>query len=125
MITPYWVALGNAIFYSAIISGMLWAFATFPHPREHLHWVIFFLYFLMIGATGLADDPRHPLSAGCLAITGYVCVVLVLRVTVATGTSPLAERLLPEFDWVANSAKVFLLIGATILATASAQRGRD
>ena len=65
---PFWVALANAAVYTAIISVLLWAFITVEHPRQHLHWVVFFFYFLMIGANGLAADPWHPITAGGVAI---------------------------------------------------------
>lgn len=122
---PFWVALANAAVYSAIISLLLWTFATFDHPREHLHWVIFFLYSLLIGANGMSDDPRQPVMAGAFAIAGYVLVVLALRASIAAGDSAMAIKVGAEFEWVANAAKVILLIGTTILAGASAQRGRE
>jgi diguanylate cyclase (GGDEF)-like protein len=124
-LNPFWVALANAAVYSAIISTLLWTFSTFDHPRDHLHWVIFFLYSLLIGANGMSDDPRQPVMAGAFAIAGYVVVVLALRVSIAAGDSALALKVGPEFEWVANAAKVILLIGTTILAGASAQRGRE
>ncbi|MFT5443158.1 MAG: diguanylate cyclase (GGDEF)-like protein [Myxococcota bacterium] len=122
---PFWVALANAVVYSSIISLLLWTFSTFDPPREHLHWVIFFLYSLMIAANGLSEDPRQPVMAGAFAIAGYAIVVLALRPSNAAGDSAMALRVASEFEWVANSAKVVLLCGIPIVAGSSAQRGRD
>lgn len=121
----FWVAVANAAVYSAIVSLLLWTFSTFDHPREHLHWVIFFLYSFVIGSNGMSDDPRQPVIAGAFAIVGYVVVVLALRSSIAAGDSAMALKVGPEFEWVANSAKVFLLVGTTVLSGASAQRGRE
>lgn len=122
---PFWIAVANAAVYTSIISLLLIAFSIYDHPRDHLHWVIFFVYSILIVTNGMSDDPRHPLMAGAFAIGGYVLVVLVLREAVAAGTSPMAVRLAPQFDWVANTAKIVLLCGTTIVATASARRGRE
>ncbi len=122
---PFWIAVANAAVYTSIISLLLITFSTYDHPREHLHWVIFFLYSILIAANGLSDDPRHPMMAGAFAIGGYILVVLVLREAVADGTSPMAIRLAPQFEWVSNAAKIVLLFGTTIVATASARRGRE
>jgi diguanylate cyclase (GGDEF)-like protein len=43
----------------------------------------------------------------------------------AAGGSVMAARLAPEFEWVANAAKVGLLVAATFLASTSAARGRS
>ncbi|MCP5039555.1 MAG: GGDEF domain-containing protein [bacterium] len=124
-VNPFWIAVANAAVYSSIISLLLITFSTFDHPREHLHWVIFLVYSIMIAASGMSDDPRQPVMAGAFAIGGYALVVIALRASVAAGTSPMAMRLEPEFEWVANSAKIVLLFGTTIVATASARRGRE
>ncbi len=122
---PFWVAVANAAVYTSIISLLLITFSVYEHPREHLHWVIFFLYSILIASNGMSDDPRHPVMAGSFAIGGYILVVLVLRAAVADGWSPMATRLAPQFEWVSNTAKIILLFGTTIVATASAQRGRE
>lgn len=120
---PFWVHLLNASVFAGLISVLLWAFLTQEHPRFHTHWIVFFVYFLLIGATGLSDDPRQPVCAGALSIIGYLSVLPLVHEAAAHG-STMAQRLLPEFGWVANSAKVALLAAATYLAVASARRGR-
>jgi diguanylate cyclase (GGDEF)-like protein len=119
-----WIRLGNVVFYAALISIILATFVTLDHPREHLHWVVFFFYFLLIGSIGLTDDPRQAVAAGCVSLVGY-CGVIVFAHHAAAGGNPLAARLLVEFDWVANSAKLAMLAGASVVAVASAERGRE
>ena len=121
--TTFWLHLANAALYSVLITAVLWASVMVEHPREHIHWVLFFLYFLLIGASGMSDDPRQPLCAGGLSIIGYVSLLPLIRDAAAAGV-PMAARLLPEFEWVANATKVAVMIGATLLAMSSAARGR-
>jgi diguanylate cyclase (GGDEF)-like protein len=121
---PFWIQLFNSLVYAVLISAMLWAFLVFDHPRPHSHWIIFFLYFLLIGASGLSDDPRQCVGTGAFSVIGYLGVLPILHGTAAAGDSAMAVRLAPEFEWVANSAKVALLLGATVMASASAARGR-
>lgn len=122
---PFWISLANAAVYSGAITALLWTFVMFEHPREHVHWVIFFLYFLLIGSTGLSNDPRQSVCAGAFSILGYLTVVMLVWAEIAEGGSAMAQRVAPQFEWVANSAKIAVLVGATILAAASSQRGRD
>ncbi len=119
----FWIQLLNGLVYAALISAVLWTFLTFEHPRPHLHWVVFFLYFLLIGSTGLSDDPRQPVSAGAFSIIGYFAVIPLVERAAAAG-SPMAVRVMTELGWVANGAKIALLVGATLMAIASAKRGR-
>jgi len=119
-----WVPLMNTAVYALMISLELWFFLTIDHPRLHLHWVIFFLYFLLIGASGLSDDPRQPVAAGIYSIAGYAIVVSLFLNTAAAGTSPMAVAIAPEFEWVGNAAKIGLLAAATFTGAASARRGR-
>ena len=119
----FWLQIFNSLVYAALISAILWAFLVFDHPRPHSHWIIFFLYFLMIGASGLSDDPRQCVGTGAFAVIGYLAVLPLLE-RAALGGAPMALRMAPEFEWVANSAKVALLVGATVMASASAARGR-
>jgi diguanylate cyclase (GGDEF)-like protein len=121
---PFWMQAASVIVYAAIITALLLTFVTFPHPRLHTHWIVFFLYFLLIGATGLFDDPRQPIVAGFISVLGYFGVVLLLHHAARAG-SPMAISLSPEFEWVANASKLGLIIAATFLATTSASRGRQ
>lgn len=120
---PFWVRLANSAAYTVLISITLYVFLTLEHPREHLHWMVFFLYFLLIAGIGLSDDPRQTLYAGGFSILGYAVVVFAMRAAVDAGV-PAAVRWSIEYDWVANSAKVALLAGATVLSASSAARGR-
>ena len=120
---PFWLRLANSAAYTVLISITLYAFLTLEHPREHLHWVVFFLYFLLIGGIGLSDDPRQTLYAGGFSILGYAVVVYAMRAAVEAGV-PAAVRWSAEYEWVANSAKVALLAGATLVSASSAGRGR-
>ena len=120
---PFWIHLLNAAVFAGLISAVLWTFLTFEHPRPHTHWIVFFVYFLLIGSTGLSDDPRQPVCAGAFSIIGYLAVLPLVR-EAAAGGSPMALRLAPEFEWVANATKVALMGAATVLAVACAQRGR-
>jgi two-component system cell cycle response regulator len=119
----FWLQLANSAAYTVLISLMMYIFLTSEHPREHLHWVIFFLYFLLIGSLGLSDDPRQAVCTGGFSIIGYGCVVIAMRAAVDAGV-PMAVRLSSEYEWVANSAKIGLLAGTTVVAAASAARGR-
>ncbi len=121
----FWVQLVNELVYATIISLLLWTFLTVDHPRLHAHWIIFFLYFLLIGAMGLADDPRLCVLAGAFSIIGYVTVILLVQAAAAQGRSEMAVRMTPELEWVANYGKVALLAAATLLSSASASRGRS
>ena len=120
---PFWVQLANSGVYTILISYLLYAFLTVDHPREHLHWVIFFLYFLMIGGIALSDDPRQALCTGGFSIIGYGLVIIFMRAAAEAGV-PTAMRLSEEYEWVANSAKIALLAGTTVVAASSAARGR-
>lgn len=120
----FWIEIANTAFLAALISAVLWTFVTFEHPRPHLHWVVFFLYFLLIGAVGLSDDPRQPVFAGTFCIAGYLAVLPLLDHAARSGAAPMAERLAPEFEWVGNIARVALLAAATVMGTTSASRGR-
>ncbi len=124
MRNPFWLQLFNSLVYAGLISAVLWAFVTLEHPRPHSHWIVFFLYFLLIGASGLSDDPRQCVGAGIFSVVGYLVLLPFLDQAAAGGASPMAARLAPEFEWVANSAKIALMVGATVLASASARRGR-
>ena len=121
---PFRVQLLNTAVYALIIGAVLWCFLTIEHPRPHTHWIIFFLYFLLIGSTGLSDDPRQPVCAGIFSIISYLVVVSLLSKTVAAGTSVMATLVAPQFEWVADGAKVGLLAAATFTGAASARRGR-
>lgn len=119
----YGVQIGNAIFYAAMISVMLAAFVTTEHVRLHLHGILFFLYLLLIGAVGLSDDPRQAVAAGSVSIIGYCGVVLFAHQAAADGNA-VAALLLPQLDWVGNGIKITMLAGASVVAVASAERGR-
>jgi diguanylate cyclase (GGDEF)-like protein len=119
-----WIRLANVVFYAAMISVILATFVALDHPRAHLHWVVFFFYFLLIGSVGLTDDPRQAVAAGCVSLFGYCGVVLFAHHAASQG-NPMAARLIIEFDWVANSAKLAMLAGASVVAVASAERGRE
>jgi diguanylate cyclase (GGDEF)-like protein len=119
-----WIPLVNTAFYALIISVELWCFLTLDHPRAHTHWIVFFLYFLLITATGLSDDPRQPLAAGCFSVLGYAVVVQLSLAAAADGSSTMAMATAPQLEWAGNAAKVGLLAAATFSATASARRGR-
>jgi len=120
----FWIEIANTAVLAALISAVLWTYVTFEHPRPHLHWVVFFLYFLLIGAVGLSDDPRQPVFAGVFSIAGYLAVLPLLDHAARSGLAPMAERLAPEFEWVGNIARVALLAAATVMGTTSASRGR-
>jgi diguanylate cyclase (GGDEF)-like protein len=119
-------SLGAQLFhtgvYAAIITGLLIFFLVVDHPRLHAHWIVFFLYFLLIGAMGLARDPRVTVAAGAFAILGYLYAHSVVHAAAAEGVL-VAQRIVPEFGWLASSAKVSILAGMTLTATASAARG--
>ena len=121
---PFWLQLVTSVFYAALISAILWIFLSVDHPRAHAHWIVFFLYFLLIGAMGLSDDPRHWVFSGAFSIIGYLVVVHLVHEAALTGRAAMAVRLAPEFEWVANSSKVALLAAATVMASASAARAR-
>jgi len=121
---PSRLMLANTGFYALMISFTLCSFIVLDHPRAHMHWVVFFLYFLLIGSAGLSDDPRQALAAGVSSIVGYCGVIGFTHVAAADG-SAMAARLLPEFEWVANSTKIAMLGGSAVVAVASAKRGRE
>lgn len=121
---PAWLQIASCAFYAAVITALLWTFISLDHPRPHTHWIIFFVYFLLIGAMGLSDDPRQAVCAGGFSIAGYLSGVLMLHYAAANGSS-MASQLAPEFEWVANASKVGLLAAATFLAATSASRGRS
>lgn len=120
---PVWIQIASGAVYAAIITALLLTFVTVPHPRLHTHWIIFFLYFLLIGGMGLSNDPRQAICAAAFSVVGYLGVVMLLHRAAAAG-SPMAISLAPEFEWVANSCKLGLLVATTFLATTSASRGR-
>ena len=120
---PFWMQAASGAVYATIITALLLTFVTFPHPRLHTHWIIFFLYFLLIGGMGLSDDPRQPIVAGLFSVVGYLCVVVLLHQAARAG-SQMAISLAPEFEWVANSSKLALISATTFLAATSASRGR-
>ena len=121
---PFWVQIASGAVYAAIITALLLTFVTVDHPRPHTHWIIFFLYFLLIGGMGLSDDPRQAVCGGAFSVAGYLCAVLVLDGAVAEGL-PMAIRVAPEFEWVASASKLCLLGGTTFLAATCASRGRS
>jgi diguanylate cyclase (GGDEF)-like protein len=121
---PFWLQIGTVAFFAALISMLMLVFLTLEHPRQHAHWIVFFLYFLLIGSVGLSDDPRQPICAGLLCIAGYLAVLPVVAYAARSGSSPMAARVAPELEWVANAARVALLAAATVLGAASANRGR-
>ncbi len=118
----FWFELGGVAFYAGIISFLLAVFVTFEHPRMHSHWVIFFLYFLLIGASGLSNDPRNSIASGGFSIIGFLAALAFLQNRAAAGNAH-AERLLPEYEWVSTAARIAILAGITLTATASARRG--
>lgn len=118
----FWLHLLHCVVYSGIITGILIFFLVVDHPRLHAHWIVFFLYFLLIGAMGLARDPRVTVAAGATSIVGYLCAHLVVHNAASAGV-PIAVELVREFEWMATSAKVAILAGMTLTATASARRG--
>jgi diguanylate cyclase (GGDEF)-like protein len=119
-----WIQTLNVVVYATIITLLLATFVAYDHPHVHLHWVIFCLYFLLLGSVGLTDDPRQGVVAGGISIAGY-CAVIVFAQQAAAAGNATADRLLPEFEWVANSAKLAMLAGASVMAVASAERGRE
>ena len=118
----FWLHLVHCAVYSGIITGILIFFLLVEHPRMHAHWIVFFLYFLLIGAMGLARDPRIAIASGAASIIGYLCAHLVVHHAARSGV-PTAAALVTEFGWMASSAKVAILAGMTLTATASARRG--
>lgn len=118
----FWLHLVHCVVYSGIITGILIFFLVVEHPRMHAHWIAFFLYFLLIGAMGLARDPRVAVASGAASIIGYVCAHLVVHHAARSGV-PVAMELVSEFEWMSSSAKVAILAGMTLTAAASARRG--
>jgi len=117
------IQIVNAGFYALMISILLALFVSVEHPRMHLHGVVFFLYFILIGSVGLSDDPRQAVAAGCVSIVGYAGVIVFAHACAADGNL-VAQRVLPELDWVSNSVKFTMLACATVVGVASAERGR-
>jgi len=120
--SSFWCQLFHCAVYSGIITGLLIFFLLVDHPRMHAHWIVFFLYFLLIGAMGLARDPRIAVASGAASIIGYLCAHLAIHDAARSGVA-IATKLVSEFEWMASSAKVAILAGMTLTATASARRG--
>ncbi len=118
----FWSQLLHCVVYSGIITGLLTLLLLVEHPRMHAHWIVFFLYFLLIGAMGLARDPRIAVASGAASIIGYLCAHLAVHDAARSGV-PIAMKVVGEFEWMASSAKVAILAGMTLTATASARRG--
>ena len=117
------IEVASACFHAGLISLLLAAFVSVEHQRLQLHAVIFLLYFLLIGAVGLRDDPRQAVVAGTASVIGYCAVVLFAHQAAGAG-NPVATKLVEDFDWVANSIRLTLLVGVSLIAIASAERGR-
>jgi hypothetical protein len=49
---PFWIQIASGAVYAAIITALLLTFVMVDHPRPHTHWIIFFLYFLLIRRHG-------------------------------------------------------------------------
>jgi diguanylate cyclase (GGDEF)-like protein len=121
---PLGIRLLNTAVFAAIISAELFCFLTIDHPRPSAHWIVFILYFLLIGATVLSDDPRQPVCAGMSSIVGYIVVLGFFVRSVEAGTSQMAIAIAPQLDWATNAAQIALLAGATMASASTARRGR-
>lgn len=118
----FWLHIIHCCVYSGIITGILIFFLVVEHPRMHAHWIVFFLYLLLIGAMGLARDPRIAVASGAASIIGYLFAHMVVHNAAHAGV-PVATQLVSDFEWLASSAKVAILAGMTLTAAASARRG--
>ena len=92
-----WIRMLNTTVFAVIITAVQALVLALEHDYEAVHWVAFCAYFLLIAATGLSDQPRLPLVAALLSITGSLGLhVMVVRL--AEAGSPTPMRMLAEHD---------------------------
>jgi diguanylate cyclase (GGDEF)-like protein len=114
--------LAHAAVYTALITGLLIFFLVEEHPRMHAHWIVFLLYFVLIGAMGFVRDPRAGVGAGLFTVFGYLMAESAMYEAAADGVL-VAQQLLPEFGWLSTAAKISVLISMALVSSASAARG--
>jgi diguanylate cyclase (GGDEF)-like protein len=105
---------------SAVFAAVLWADLPGAWTR---HAVAFLLFPLLVLASALRGDPRLSVALGVFAAAGYASVVAATP-SLAAGDPEKAARLAAELDATNVGIQLVVLGCATLLAVASADRGR-
>jgi diguanylate cyclase (GGDEF)-like protein len=105
---------------SAVYAAVLWAELPGAWAR---HPVAFLLYPLLLLASALRGDPRFSVALGVFATLGY-CVVVALAPGLAADDPHKASHLAFDHDATNVAIQTIVLVCATALGAASADRGR-
>ena len=106
---------------SAVYAGVLWA--KLPGAWER-HPVAFLLYPLLLLASALRGDPRFSVALGVSATLGY-CIVVAAAPGVAADDPEKVADLAVQQDATNVAIQLVVLLCATALGAASADRGRE
>ena len=105
---------------SAVFAAVLWSDLPGAWAR---HPVVFLLYPLLLLASALRGDPRFSVSLGIFASAGY-CLVVALAPGLAADDPQKAAHLAFDHDATNVGIQLAVLVCATALGAASAERGR-
>jgi diguanylate cyclase (GGDEF)-like protein len=105
----------NAVFAAVLWSELPGAWARHP--------VVFLLYPLLLLASALRGDPRFSVALGVFSTLGY-CVVVAAAPTLAADDPQKVSHLATAHDATNVGIQLAVLVCATVLGAASADRGR-
>lgn len=120
-----WHLLLKVTAYAAFIGLGTWAVLIASDAVSYSrHSIIFLIYLLLIGTSGLRDDPRVPLCAGLASILSFLTVAALVPEIAAHSLPGKAAALRIDFDGTSQISRCVILLCVTAMGTASSKRGR-
>jgi diguanylate cyclase (GGDEF)-like protein len=122
---PPWLGFATSSFDVTVVSGALAVFLFLNQPHTAVNSkVIFEGYFLAIASTSLRYDKRICISAGVLAVTEYLAIVVFASVHWDLNSPMYAPYPYGMFGWSAQQSRLIILVAASVLSLALVYRSQ-
>jgi two-component system, cell cycle response regulator len=122
---PPWLGFASSSFDVTVVSGALafFLFLNQPHTAVNSK-VIFEGYFLAIASTSLRYDKRVCISAGALALTEYLAIVVFASRHWDLNNAMYSPYPYGMFSWSAQLSRLIILLAASVLSLALVYRSQ-
>jgi diguanylate cyclase (GGDEF)-like protein len=122
---PPWLGFATSSFDVTVVSSALafFLFQNQPHTAVNSK-VIFEGYFLAIASTSLRYDKRVCISAGALALTEYLAIVVFASVHWDLNNPMYSPYPYGMFSWSAQLSRLIILLAASVLSLSLVYRSQ-
>jgi diguanylate cyclase (GGDEF)-like protein len=122
---PPWLGFATSGFDVTVVSGALAFFLLRNQPHTAVNSkVIFEGYFLAIASTSLRYDKRVCISAGALALTEYLAIVVFASTHWDLNNQMYSPYPYGMFSWSAQVSRFMILLAASVLSLALVYRSQ-